>query len=186
MRFRNISVVLCHFSLPVHDIWLFINSTLIFFFSLLFSLTHLWSSFIHSFSHCLSEPKPSAYLLFLPPSQSSVDHKEFKRCGPFDPYINSKVCTQRCRKQHFLFKCFAFQLLCWLAVLDFGLFLLLVGLLCCKVMGEAIINFTHYLVDLISPMAFHSCLPAILNFIETFNISDTASQHAIYQRFFLK
>uniref|UniRef100_G3NG10 Ankyrin repeat and sterile alpha motif domain containing 1A n=1 Tax=Gasterosteus aculeatus aculeatus TaxID=481459 RepID=G3NG10_GASAC len=23
--------------------------------------------------------------------QSSVDHKEFKRCGPFDPYINAKV-----------------------------------------------------------------------------------------------
>ncbi|XP_038138696.1 ankyrin repeat and SAM domain-containing protein 1A-like isoform X7 [Cyprinodon tularosa] len=23
--------------------------------------------------------------------QSSVDHKEFKRCGPFDPYINAKI-----------------------------------------------------------------------------------------------
>ncbi|MEQ2307759.1 Ankyrin repeat and SAM domain-containing protein 1A, partial [Ameca splendens] len=23
--------------------------------------------------------------------KSSVDHKEFKRCGPFDPYINAKL-----------------------------------------------------------------------------------------------
>lgn len=53
----------------------------------------------------------------LPPLQSSVDHKEFKRCGPFDPYINAKVCTQCCRKQHFLLKCFLALLLCWLAVL---------------------------------------------------------------------
>ncbi|XP_044067421.1 ankyrin repeat and SAM domain-containing protein 1A-like isoform X12 [Siniperca chuatsi] len=26
--------------------------------------------------------------------QSSVDHKEFKRCGPFDPYINAKLLTR--------------------------------------------------------------------------------------------
>jgi len=31
--------------------------------------------------------------LFSPLSQSSLDHTEFKRCGPFDPYINAKVCT---------------------------------------------------------------------------------------------
>ena len=28
---QNVCLILCHFSLPVHDIWLFINSTLIFF-----------------------------------------------------------------------------------------------------------------------------------------------------------
>lgn len=53
----------------------------------------------------------------LPPLQSSVDHKEFKRCGPFDPYINAKVCTQCCRKQHFFLKRFLALLLCWPAVL---------------------------------------------------------------------
>lgn len=49
--------------------------------------------------------------------QSSVDHKEFKRCGPFDPYINAKVCTQRCWKLFFLSApllscCVSFAVLC--------------------------------------------------------------------------
>ncbi|KAM9752226.1 ankyrin repeat and SAM domain-containing protein 1A isoform 4-T4 [Menidia menidia] len=41
----------------------------------------------HSFIACLNR---NHRLSPLPPSQSSVEHKEFKRCGPFDPYINAK------------------------------------------------------------------------------------------------
>ncbi|GAA6076860.1 ankyrin repeat and SAM domain-containing protein 1A isoform X1 [Tachysurus ichikawai] len=26
-------------------------------------------------------------------NEQTLDHREFKRCGPFDPYINAKVCT---------------------------------------------------------------------------------------------
>ncbi len=63
-----------------------------FFLPFLFSLTHLWSSFICS----LLVWTQTIGLSSLPPSQSSVEHKEFKRCGPFDPYINAKVCTQCC------------------------------------------------------------------------------------------
>lgn len=48
---------------------------------------------IHLFIACLN---PNITLTSVPPSQSSVDQKEFKRCGPFDPYINAKVCTKRC------------------------------------------------------------------------------------------
>lgn len=49
---------------------------------------------IHLFIACVNQ---NIVLSSLPPSQSSVDHKEFKRCGPFDPYINAKVCTTCCQ-----------------------------------------------------------------------------------------
>lgn len=74
------------------------------------SSNHVWSSF-HLFIACLN---PNIGLSSLPPSQSSVDHKEFKRCGPFDPYINAKVCTQHCWKPFFFF--FLKLLLCYPAV----------------------------------------------------------------------
>lgn len=93
----NINLILCHCSLPVHDIWLWINSTLFLFSPLHFSLTDSCSSLICS----LLVWAKTIDLSPLPPYQSSVDHKEFKRCGPFDPYINAKVCTKRCWK-HFL------------------------------------------------------------------------------------
>ncbi|GLD50078.1 ankyrin repeat and SAM domain-containing protein 1A isoform X1 [Lates japonicus] len=42
--------------------------------------------------------------------QSSVDHKEFKRCGPFDPYINAKLeqgeqCEQREQRERCSLPC---------------------------------------------------------------------------------
>lgn len=49
---------------------------------------------IHLFIACVNQ---NIVLSSLPPSQSSVDHKEFKRCGPFDPYNNAKVCTTCCQ-----------------------------------------------------------------------------------------
>ncbi len=41
---------------------------------------------------CVCEAEHISFL-FSPLSQSTLDHTEFKRCGPFDPYINAKVCT---------------------------------------------------------------------------------------------
>ncbi|XP_051734952.1 ankyrin repeat and SAM domain-containing protein 1A [Ctenopharyngodon idella] len=38
---------------------------------------------------CMCEAEHISFL-FSPLSQSSLDHTEFKRCGPFDPYINAK------------------------------------------------------------------------------------------------
>lgn len=70
----------------------------------------------HLFIACLN---PNIGLSSLPPSQSSVDHKEFKRCGPFDPYINAKVCTQRCWKPVFEV---APLLSCCVGLLCLGLF----------------------------------------------------------------
>lgn len=94
-------------------LWLWLLS-LSFFFSLFIS-NHVWLPFICS---SLAWTQTSTYLL---PSlsQSSVDHKEFKRCGPFDPYINAKVCTQRCWKLFFFFffEVLLCSLLCRLAVL---------------------------------------------------------------------
>lgn len=55
-------------------------------------------------------------------SQSSVDHKEFKRCGPFDPYINAKVCTHSAAENLFFLFESALLLSCC------------VGLLCCAVL----------------------------------------------------
>lgn len=117
--------ILCHFCLPVHDIWF--NSC---------SFTHLWSSFIRSLLVWIQTISLSSH----PPSQSSVDHKEFKRCGPFDPYINAKVCTQCCQNISF-FKCFFALLLCWLAV----------GLLvcCCCLRG-------HSAAEKMGMLLFHS------------------------------
>lgn len=78
-------------------------------------------------------PDPKRRPIFSPSlSQSSVDHKEFKRCGPFDPYINAKVCTHSADENSFYCEvllcspavsaCCA--VLCW-AVLCLGLFCLL-------------------------------------------------------------
>lgn len=92
----------------------------------------------HSFCSLLVSTKAIG-LSSLPLSQSSVDHKEFKRCGPFDPYINAKVCTQRCWNNIPYWSAFFAFLLCWLAVLGFGLLLLLlllVVLLCCRGSGR--------------------------------------------------
>ncbi|KAI2649973.1 Ankyrin repeat and SAM domain-containing protein 1A [Labeo rohita] len=38
----------------------------------------------------LNEQAEHISFLFSPLSQSALDHTEFKRCGPFDPYINAK------------------------------------------------------------------------------------------------
>lgn len=126
------------------------------------SLTQLWFVFSVSFSlthcdhrlfvHCLSEPKTIG-LSSLPPSQSSVDHKEFKRCGPFDPYINAKVCT-RCNISFFF--PFAF-LLCWLAVLCCAV--LGFGLVCCCFAASEIWGgfWFHWLSVHLCPLAPYSC-----------------------------
>lgn len=112
-RWRTVLVSFC-----VISFCLFMTSdcslTHLTFFLLFFHLVWLIYDH-HSFVHCLSEPKPSTHLLSFS-SQSSVDDKEFKRCGPFDPYINAKVCTQSCQK-HFFLNCFFAWLLCWLAAL---------------------------------------------------------------------
>lgn len=102
---NSVALILCHFSQPVHDCSL---TQLWFCFSFLFSLTHLWSSFICS----LLVWSKTIGLSSLPPSQSSVDHKEFKRCGPFDPYINAKVCTHSAAETTFLLTCLFAFLLC--------------------------------------------------------------------------
>lgn len=104
-RKNSIAFILCHFSQPVHDCSL---TQFWFCFSFLFSLTHLWSSFICS----LLVWSKTIGLSSLPPSQSSVDHKEFKRCGPFDPYINAKVCTHSAAETTFLLKYLFAFLLC--------------------------------------------------------------------------
>lgn len=158
------SLILCHFSLPVHS-WLSINSTLICFSPFFYSvMTHLWSSLIRS----LLVSTKTIDLSSLPPSQSSVDHKEFKRCGPFDPYINAKVCTQCCLKTTFLLKCF----LCFYSVLACwaGGFVAAaaLGSLCCW----EVFNFTQY--ESIPGLRF---VP--FGFIDNVcNISNTVLQHA--------
>lgn len=86
---RTSFCVISSFLFMISD-WL-LTLTQLLFFSFLFSLTHMWS-FIHS----LLVWTKTISLSSLPPSQSCVDHREFKRCGPFDPYINAKVCTLCC------------------------------------------------------------------------------------------
>lgn len=85
-------------------------------FLLLFIQFGSFVTITHLFIACLTK---TIDLSSLPPSQSSVDHKEFKRCGPFDPYINAKVCTQCC--QNFSFKP-ASLLYCCVGFLCLGVF----------------------------------------------------------------
>ena len=122
-----------------------------------------WSSFV-----CSSLVwKEAISLSSLSPSQSSVDHKEFKRCGPFDPYINAKVCTQCCRNNISFLKCSFALLLCWLDVLGFGLLPLAAAL---EIWGRLLIS-----LAIITSLSSGSLLMFACDLqIVVFDISDTA------------
>lgn len=63
---------------------------------------------------CMCEAEHVSFL-FSPLSQSSLDHTEFKRCGPFDPYINAKVCTHDLWPARFTSICHA-----WVCLVSVG------------------------------------------------------------------
>lgn len=63
---------------------------------------------------CMCEAEHVSFLFF-PLSQSSLDHTEFKRCGPFDPYINAKVCTHDLWPARFTSICHA-----WVCLVSVG------------------------------------------------------------------
>lgn len=105
----------------------------------------------HSFVHCLSEPKPSTYLLFLPP-RALQTIKSSNAVGPLTPIL-----MPRC--VHSAAKTFPLNLLlCFNAVLAFCAWVclspLLVGSLCCRDMGRLLISLLS--VNLCSH-AFSTC-----------------------------